>query len=196
MREQEDRIAREEEEEEAMFLTYDRPEMVNKVIFRRRPSTGTWEVVSPNEVASNSRSKDTTKQSNLLNHSHSLKVSPNTGNDVLNVHLALPEHSKKMENARSDPDYRPVVAGTKTPGKRPRGRPRNSDARRKLIAASCNDEVSSIQSNSLVNSVQSSQNHVDSKTTRTRIKQTNSSPSNDSSKLNTSPRRYPTRHKQ
>ena len=44
-------MAREEEEEEAMFLTYDRPEIVNKVVFRRRPSTGTWEVCPPNEVS-------------------------------------------------------------------------------------------------------------------------------------------------
>ena len=42
-------MAREEEEkEEAMCLTYDRPEMINKVVFRRNKSTGTWEVFVPN----------------------------------------------------------------------------------------------------------------------------------------------------
>ena len=41
-------MAREEEEkEEAMCLTYDRPELVNKVVFRRSKTTGTWEVVMP-----------------------------------------------------------------------------------------------------------------------------------------------------
>lgn len=45
LREQEERVAREEEEEEeAMSLTYDRPELVNKVVFRRNKDTGSWEV--------------------------------------------------------------------------------------------------------------------------------------------------------
>ena len=44
LRAEEERLA--EEEAEDVLLTYDRPETANKVILRRRPSTGTWEVLS------------------------------------------------------------------------------------------------------------------------------------------------------
>ncbi len=44
LREEEERLA--EEEADEVMLTYDRPETANKVILRRRPSTGTWEVCS------------------------------------------------------------------------------------------------------------------------------------------------------
>ena len=197
-----------------MFLTYDRPEMVNKVVFRRRPSTGTWEVLSPNEAANSTNStashRDTAsaKQSNSLDHDQSLKTSPCVGGDVLKVHIPLPAHSGSSQlagttqesAARSttpvDPDYKPDV---KNSGKRPRGRPRGSgDGHKKLtsMAASCDDRVPSIQSNNLVNSLQSPQNHIgiNNISSRTRLKQTHS-PSTDS-KLDTSPHRYPIRHKQ
>lgn len=42
LREEEERQTQEETEQEA--LTYDRPELINKVIFRRSKTTGTWEV--------------------------------------------------------------------------------------------------------------------------------------------------------
>ena len=44
LRAEEERLA--EEEAEDVLLTYDRPETANKVILRRRPSTGTWEILS------------------------------------------------------------------------------------------------------------------------------------------------------
>jgi hypothetical protein len=44
LRAAEERLA--EEEAEDVLLTYDRPETANKVILRRRPSTGTWEILS------------------------------------------------------------------------------------------------------------------------------------------------------
>ena len=60
LREQEEKMAREEEEkEEAMCLTYDRPEMINKVVFRRNKTTGTWEVLVPNAPPSDQASQST-----------------------------------------------------------------------------------------------------------------------------------------
>lgn len=45
LRAEEERLA--EEDAVDVLLTYDRPETANKVILRRRPSTGTWEILSP-----------------------------------------------------------------------------------------------------------------------------------------------------
>ena len=45
LRAEEERLA--EQEAEDVLLTYDRPETANKVILRRRPSTGTWEICFP-----------------------------------------------------------------------------------------------------------------------------------------------------
>jgi len=45
LREEEERLA--EVEVQDVMLTYDRPETSNKVILRRKPSTGTWEICSP-----------------------------------------------------------------------------------------------------------------------------------------------------
>ena len=45
LRAEEERLA--EEEAEDVLLTYDRPETANKVILRRRLSTGTWEILCP-----------------------------------------------------------------------------------------------------------------------------------------------------
>ena len=46
MREEEERVAEEKDDDE-ILLTYDRPELANKVILRRHSSTGMWEVCSP-----------------------------------------------------------------------------------------------------------------------------------------------------
>lgn len=48
LREEEERIA-EEDASDDILLTYDRPELANKVILRRHSSTGMWEVCSPNK---------------------------------------------------------------------------------------------------------------------------------------------------
>lgn len=48
LREEEDRIA-EEDAEDDIILSYDRPELANKVILRRHSSTGMWEVCSPSK---------------------------------------------------------------------------------------------------------------------------------------------------
>ena len=45
LREEEERLA--EVEVQDVMLTYDGPETSNKVILRRKPSTGTWEICSP-----------------------------------------------------------------------------------------------------------------------------------------------------
>lgn len=63
LRAEEERLA--EEEADDVLLTYDRPETANKVILRRRPSTGTWEIfpsspsfsLSLGESSSNRRSR-------------------------------------------------------------------------------------------------------------------------------------------
>ena len=57
LREEEEKNAQEDLiEEEAMNLTYDQPELINKVIFRRRVSTGTWEVCPINEASYENKS--------------------------------------------------------------------------------------------------------------------------------------------
>lgn len=48
LREEEERIA-EEDAEDDIILSYDRPELANKVILRRHSSTGMWEVCSPSK---------------------------------------------------------------------------------------------------------------------------------------------------
>ena len=48
LREEEERIAEEDAEDDIM-LSYDRPELANKVILRRHSSTGMWEVCSPSK---------------------------------------------------------------------------------------------------------------------------------------------------
>lgn len=54
LREEEERIAEEDVDDE-MLLTYDRPELANKVILRRHSSTGMWEVCSPNKISQKGR---------------------------------------------------------------------------------------------------------------------------------------------
>ena len=49
LREEEERIA-DDDVEDDMLLTYDRPELANKVILRRHSSTGMWEVCSPSKT--------------------------------------------------------------------------------------------------------------------------------------------------
>lgn len=82
-----------------MLLTYDRPEMVNKVVFRRRPSTGTWEVCPPNDV-SHSKSNapfgeasTKTKQQSFQERCSSRKLLSQSFGDgsgqELKVHIAL-----------------------------------------------------------------------------------------------------------
>ena len=118
----------EEEEEEAMSLTYDRPELVNKVVFRRRLSTGTWEVFLPDDQASQ---KNITNKLNIQkkvgksrkNNMRAVKQC----NKVLAIEdeydeesplpsdcvLSLPETPSITRQARSkltggdDPDYTP-----------------------------------------------------------------------------------------
>ena len=54
LREEEERIADEDVDDE-MLLTYDRPEASNKVILRRHSSTGMWEVCSPSKISAMDR---------------------------------------------------------------------------------------------------------------------------------------------
>lgn len=53
LREEEERIAEEDAEDDIM-LSYDRPELANKVILRRHSSTGMWEVCSPSKKSQHS----------------------------------------------------------------------------------------------------------------------------------------------
>lgn len=98
LREQEERMVQEEEEEqEAMSLTYDRPEMINKVIFRRRLSTGTWEVCTSDE-ASHSFSPNV-KNFQTNNTKELLKC--NAGDNS--------QHYSSKSLKASDPDYYPML---------------------------------------------------------------------------------------
>ena len=82
LREEEERLA--EEEADDVLLTYDRPEMANKVILRRRPSTGTWEVCSPSPA-------------------HAPPTSPTTSNDKSRRNeRTLPMHLKHMHKHQQD----------------------------------------------------------------------------------------------
>ena len=55
LKEEEERLA--EEEDSAIMLTYDRPEVANKVILRKNPSVDGWEIVSSTTItAANSQS--------------------------------------------------------------------------------------------------------------------------------------------
>lgn len=67
LREEEERLA--EEEADDLMLTYDRPEMANKVILRRRPSTGTWEVCSQNQEPTDEPHESESPIVNNVNHS-------------------------------------------------------------------------------------------------------------------------------
>lgn len=232
LREQEERIAREEEEEEAMFLTYDRPEMVNKVVFRRRPSTGTWEVCPPSEV---SRSDSKTaineastkpKQQRFQDQAQSSRKPSSRVHPEreLKVHIALQQASlsdssglgklpkrsvpQKAEMpgrhaahaACDDPDYKPGAKGKRT-GKRPklRGEIGDSDAVSHDGAYVSSNIQKAVSPVSLVNSYPQTVNHMDTNSisTRTRLRQTHSSPLGiNHGKLGSSPHRYPTRSKQ
>lgn len=69
LKEEEERLA--EEEDSAIMLTYDRPEVANKVILRKNPSVDGWEIVSsrafPPITAANSQS---------LNKQHHRQTNP------------------------------------------------------------------------------------------------------------------------
>ena len=60
LRAEEERLA--EEEADDVLLTYDRPETANKVILRRRPSTGTWEIFSQPPLCQGVGSSETAKR--------------------------------------------------------------------------------------------------------------------------------------
>ena len=101
LREQEERMVQEEEEEqEAMCLTYDRPELVNKVIFRRRLSTGTWEVCTDHE-ASHTFNPDYSKMGNFHLKTDCFKQGLQTFSKC---------NSRNNDNTmeKSDPDYYPL----------------------------------------------------------------------------------------
>ncbi len=113
-------MAREEEEkEEAMCLTYDRPEMINKVVFRRNKNTGTWEVFVPNasspEKASQSNVVNRKNKREGINPATPLRVSPRLNlseiNKVQQVDCHTPllrgNHSNRLPGKLEDPDYSP-----------------------------------------------------------------------------------------
>lgn len=60
LRAEEERLA--EEEADDVLLTYDRPETANKVILRRRPSTGTWEILSQPPLSQGVSGSETAKR--------------------------------------------------------------------------------------------------------------------------------------
>ncbi len=53
-----------------VMLTYDRPEASNKVILRRRPSTGTWEVFSESQATADEYSERESLIINSISHSN------------------------------------------------------------------------------------------------------------------------------
>ena len=77
-----------------MNLTYDRPELINKVIFRRRVSTGTWEVCPINEAS-------------YENKSNKLSCKKKLSSRRVPANLCTSDHSLYSQNAgqKYDPIY-------------------------------------------------------------------------------------------
>jgi len=60
LKEEEERLA--EEEDSAIMLTYDRPEVANKVILRKNPSVDKWEIVSSSASLPSANSQSLNKR--------------------------------------------------------------------------------------------------------------------------------------
>lgn len=202
LREQEERIAREEEEEEAMFLTYDRPEMVNKVVFRRRHS-GTWEVCPPGEATSLPRNNITSKAGATVNHVSKGKHSPSTACHGINstspefkVNISLSASTGRSSSKRKckknskvedpvlspDPDYKPGTRQEKTGRKAAQRVQLNSNSRTGM-------------GTKLLHSNEAKENHVNVGI-RSRLRQHQSNPAVMNNDATATPsRRYPTRNR-
>ncbi len=108
LREQEEKMVREEEEmEEAMSLTYDRPNLINKVVFRRNKNTGTWEVHVPNSQASQPKNS-----SSHTKHKSEKHLTPPSSyeNRLCGAGpggYATPTLSTRSGERPDDPDYSP-----------------------------------------------------------------------------------------
>lgn len=107
----------EEEEEEAMSLTYDRPELVNKVVFRRSLTTGNWEVCPCDQASQNKMTTTSNKIHNSkVKNSHKNKVRKHTKAseefplpltpDSTNT-LSRITRSGLSGKSSNDPDYTP-----------------------------------------------------------------------------------------
>lgn len=114
-----------------MCLTYDRPEMINKVVFKRRLSTGTWEVFLHPD-SSRSPGQTTIKSSSSIALSRTSAVTKSSSNTSNRTLLSSPadfgispsstEHGESLEGEKqttpvrqkffkkskaNDPDYNP-----------------------------------------------------------------------------------------
>ena len=197
----------EEEEEEAMSLTYDRPELVNKVVFRRSLTTGNWEVcpcdqasqnkvtTTSNKIQSNSKVKNSHKNKaqkyykKASSEEFPLPLTPDSTNTLSRITKA--GLSGKRSN---DPDYTP---GPDVITRKTRSSPRNtsispnSDSIKSKIKNSTLHTTSNCE-NVLVNS--SSTESISSRT-RHRQNQSNTVLVNHSNDNDISPRRQSLRRK-
>ena len=123
----------EEEEEEAMSLTYDRPELVNKVVFRRSLTTGNWEVCPCDQASQNKMTTTSNKiQSNSkVKNSHKNKVRKHKASEEFPLPLTPDSTNTLSRITRSglsgkslnDPDYTPEPDVTT---RKTRSSPRNT----------------------------------------------------------------------
>ena len=113
LREEEERIAEEDAEDDIM-LSYDRPELANKVILRRHSSTGMWEVCSPSKKCQRSNEM---KISVSMTDTDSIdSEGSHSGGQVLETHAANLQsrgHHNSLEGNKVEPgeaDGMPSIA--------------------------------------------------------------------------------------
>lgn len=99
-------MAREEEEkEEAMCLTYDRPEIINKVVFKRNKTTGTWEIiVPPNDRPSKASQSKHNSNKKGKKEKQSRVPAPSTKDEVPSTPSPSRQNPRRFTKAQ-DPDY-------------------------------------------------------------------------------------------
>ena len=98
-----------------MDLTYDRPELINKVIFRRSMSTGTWEVCPINEASyslSDGKANKISCKKRLSSHTSSknsnINEQRNTSHHQDTNECVLKKHSDNCKNSASETMFSPV----------------------------------------------------------------------------------------
>ena len=207
-----------------MCLTYDRPEMINKVVLKRRHSTGTWEVIlhpdssrSPAQTATNVSSSSSIKspvvkssvdnRSPLSSSSGSISSSPARCSKLLQREKQLTPLGQNLKVSKrgriADPDYDPSSESVK---KSNQSKPHKCTLSLSNCILSGSAPVISIPQ-TLSCSVVMTNHHspnTENVSSRTRLKQVHSSPTiSQSSPISptlSNPKspnhRYPTRNKQ
>lgn len=199
----------EEEEEEAMSLTYDRPELVNKVVFRRSLSTGNWEVCLCDQASQNKVTTTSHKiQSNSkVKNSHKNKAKKQykkASSEELPLSLTPPNSTNTLSGITkdglsgkrsNDPDYTP---GPDVTTRKTRSSPRNTSISPKSESIKSKIKNSTLHTTSNCENVLVNSSSTESISSRTRHRQNQSNTSvlvNHSNDNDITPRRQSLRRK-